>query len=113
MQICHKKNSSKHKIVFPIFFNVKKMRTEHSRSFSIVIELGKLPDDCLIDWTELSTILCLTPAATRQAAYRNPKSLPPRFEVKSRHLRWRIGTVREWIKERGFQVLAASDDRIK
>jgi hypothetical protein len=77
------------------------MQRTKTEIFTIITELGKLPDDTLINWEELSVILCLTPAATRQAAYRNPKSLPPRFNVVSRHLRWRMGTVREWIKNNG------------
>lgn len=74
------------------------MKRTKSEIFTLAILLGQLPDDVLIDTSDLSILLCLTPNATRQAAYRNPDSLPQRFGSASRHLRWRLGSVRDWIK---------------
>jgi|GEM_PF-3550791 len=73
-----------------------------SRDFSLAEKIESLGDDTLINVTELAALLCLTPDVARQAAYRNP-DFPKRFPMPSRHLRWRLGDVREWINHRSVQ----------
>lgn len=75
----------------------------HTRQdLALAKTLTGLDDDTLIDVTSLAALLCLTPESARQAAYRSPEALPPRFQTASRHLRYRIGTAREWIRNRSM-----------
>ena len=75
----------------------------HTRQdLELASTLKRLDDDTLIDVTSLAALLCLTPESARQAAYRSPNALPPRFETASRHLRYRLGTAREWIRRGGL-----------
>jgi len=67
----------------------------------LATKLKELGDDTLINVSALAALLCLTPASARQAAYRN-SDFPPRFPTPSRHLRWRLGDVREWIRRRSM-----------
>jgi len=64
--------------------------------------LSGLDDDTLIDVSSLAALLCLTPESARQAAYRSPDALPPRFPTASRHLRFRLGDARQWIRSRAM-----------
>lgn len=73
-----------------------------SRDFSLAKKIEGLGDDVLINVTELAAMLCLAEGVARQAAYRNP-DFPKRFPMPSRHLRWRLGDVRDWISRRSTQ----------
>lgn len=72
------------------------------QDMTLATTLAHLGDDTLIDASSIAALLCLTPASARQAAYRSPDSFPPRFPTPSRHLRWRLGDVREWIRTRAM-----------
>lgn len=78
------------------------------QDMTLATTLAHLGDDTLIDASSIAALLCLTPASARQAAYRSPDSFPPRFPTPSRHLRWRLGDVREWIRRRA--MLPRNDD---
>lgn len=70
------------------------------QDLQLAATLAGLDDETLIDVSALAALMCLTPASARQAAYRNPSVFPPRFPTPSRHLRWRLGDVRQWIRLR-------------
>lgn len=78
------------------------MGKEERDPIGLAIRAGKLDDNTLIDVSVLAALLSLAPGSTRQAAYRSPDALPPRFPTPSRHLRWRLGDVREWIRRRAM-----------
>lgn len=78
------------------------LQTTVQQDLALAATLKRLGDDTLIDVSSLAALLCLTPASARQAAYRNPEGFPPRFPTPSRHLRWRLGDVREWIRRRAM-----------
>lgn len=75
---------------------------EERDSIGLAIRAGKMDDNTLVDVSVLAALLSLAPGSTRQAAYRSPDALPPRFPTPSRHLRWRLGDVREWIRRRAM-----------
>ena len=68
----------------------------------LAIRAGRMDDDTLIDVNVLAALLSLAPGSARQAAYRSPEALPPRFPTPSRHLRFRLGDVRQWIRSRAM-----------
>lgn len=68
----------------------------------LAIRAGRMDDDTLIDVNVLAALLSLAPGSARQAAYRSPEALPPRFPTPSRHLRFRLGDVRQWIRSRSM-----------
>lgn len=68
----------------------------------LAIRAGRMNDDTLIDINVLGALLSLSPGSARQAAYRSPEALPPRFPTPSRHLRFRLGDVRQWIRSRAM-----------
>ena len=70
------------------------------QNLPLAVTLANLSDDTLIDVSSIAALLCLTPASARQAVYRSSETFPPRFPTPSRHLRWRLGDVREWIRRR-------------
>lgn len=75
---------------------------EERDSIGLAIRAGKMDDNTLVDVSVLAALLSLAPGSTRQAAYRSPDALPPRFPTPSRHLRWRLGDIREWIRSRAM-----------
>ena len=68
----------------------------------LAIRAGRMNDDTLIDINVLGALLSLSPGSARQAAYRSSEALPPRFPTPSRHLRFRLGDVRQWIRSRSM-----------
>lgn len=78
------------------------MGKEERDPIGLAIRAGKMDDNTLVDVHVLAALLSLAPGSTRQAAYRSPEALPPRFPTPSRHLRWRLGDVREWIRRRAM-----------
>lgn len=78
------------------------MGKEERDPIGLAIRAGKMDDNTLVDVNLLAALLSLAPGSTRQAAYRSPDALPPRFPTPSRHLRWRLGDVREWIRRRAM-----------
>lgn len=75
---------------------------EEKDPIGLAIRAGKMDDNTLVDVSVLAALLSLAPGSTRQAAYRSPEALPPRFPTPSRHLRWRLGDIREWIRRRAM-----------
>lgn len=83
-------------------------RHEEKDPIGLAIRAGRMDDDTLVDYEVLGALLSLAPGSVRQAAYRSPEALPPRFPTPSRHLRFRLGDVRQWIRSRA--MLPANGD---
>ena len=74
--------------------------------------LAGLHDDTLIGPRELAALTASTWQSTQKLARRSPERLPPRATVPGRQLRWRLGTVRAWIRSHGTTVPEMSVRRV-
>lgn len=72
--------------------------------------IGGYGDDQLIDVVELAALLATTPGMIYRYLYSNPTALPPTMAGFGRKRVWRLGTCRDWLRQRaGLDVKPVSN----
>lgn len=83
------------------------------RRIRLVAWISKLHSDTLIGPREIAAMHGTTVGSIHQLRAKHPERLPPTAAVGGRQLRWHLGTVRKWLRDRATTGTAASTQAVK
>jgi hypothetical protein len=85
---------------------------QNDEQLDLAARLSRLHDDTLIGPGEVASLVASTLKSVQKLARLAPERLPPRTAVSGRLLRWRLGTVREWIRAQSLPAASAPIRRV-
>jgi predicted DNA-binding transcriptional regulator AlpA len=85
---------------------------QNDDQLDLAAQLSQLHDDTFIGPGEVACLVASTRKSVQKLSRLAPDRLPPRVVGSGRLLRWRLGTVRDWIRAQSPPAPAAQSRRV-